>query len=51
MFDILKRLIEKKFYKTKTDAEKKIEVFYATEKLDDIEYTDLTLLVAEKYPE
>lgn len=49
--DLLKKLIEKKYYKEKSDIENKLNVFYAMSKITDEEYSDLTLLVEDTYIE
>lgn len=49
MYKSMKTLIGKKFYKDGETAQKKLDVFYAVNRLTDDEYTDLTTLVEEKY--
>ena len=49
--DLLKKLIEKKYYKEKSDIENKLNVFYAMSKITDEEYSDLILLVEDTYIE
>jgi DNA-binding MltR family transcriptional regulator len=49
--ELLKRLITKKYYKEKADIENKLNVFYAMSKINDEEYSDLTLLVEDTYIE
>ena len=49
IYDLLKKLIEKKFYENKADIQKKLDVFYAMSKITDEEYTELTLLVESNY--
>lgn len=51
MFNVMKKLIEKHFYKTREEALKKIDVFYACERLTDDEYVDLRGIVDAEYPE
>lgn len=46
---LLNNLIEKKFYKNKEEIQNKLDVFYAMSKINDEEYTSLTLKVEEKY--
>ena len=41
--------ITKKFYKTAEEAQTKIDVFYATNRLADEEYTELSVLIEEVY--
>ena len=50
MFNVMKKLIEKKFYKDAEEASNKVDVFYASNKLTDEEYAELTALIAEIYP-
>lgn len=49
MYKSMKNLITRKFYKTASEAQKKLDVFYACNRLSDDEYTELTALVAEVY--
>lgn len=49
MYNAMKKLINKKFYKTAEIAQNKLDVFYACNRLSDDEYTELTTLVAEVY--
>lgn len=49
MFNTMKKLIEKKFYKSANIAQTKIDVFYAVSRLNDEEYTELSLLIQEIY--
>ena len=51
MYNAMKKLISKKFYKTIEDAQQKLDVFYACNRLNDNEYTDLTALASETYTE
>lgn len=51
MYNAMKKLINKKFYKTADAAQNKLDVFYACNRLSDDEYTELTLLVTEVYAE
>ena len=51
MYNAMKKLINKKFYKTAEVAQNKLDVFYACNRLSDDEYTELTLLVTEVYAE
>lgn len=46
---LLENLINKKFYKTKEEIEKKLDIFYAMDKINDTEYSELTLKVREVY--
>ena len=49
MYNSMKKLITKKFYKSAEAAQTKLDVFYACERLTDDEYTELTMLVGEVY--
>lgn len=51
MYKSMKTLIGKKFYKTAELAQKKLDVFYAVNRLTDDEYTELTALVETVYEE
>lgn len=49
MYSTMKKLIEKKFYKTAEVAQDKIDVFFAVGRLTDEQYTELSLLIQEVY--
>ena len=49
MYNVMKKLIEKKFYKTSEEAQNKLDVFYACNRLTDEQYTELTTLIEETY--
>ena len=49
MYNIMKKLIEKKFYKTADDAQTKIDVFYAVSRINDDEYVELSELIKNTY--
>lgn len=49
MYNTMKKLIGKRFYKTAEDAQSKIDVFFAVGRLSDAEYTELAALCAEIY--
>ena len=51
MYSAMKRLITRKFYKTADEAQNKVDVFYAVNRLSDEQYTELASLVAETYSE
>lgn len=51
MYNAMKKLIGKRFYKTGEAAQQKLDVFFAVNRLDDTQYADLTALVAEVYGE
>ena len=47
--EFLKRLITKKFYKEKSEIDYKLNVFYATGKITEEEFTELTILLNDTY--
>ena len=49
MYNAMKRLISRKFYKTADEAQNKLDVFYACNRLTDEQYTELTELVITSY--
>lgn len=49
MYNSMKKLIEKKFYKTAAEAQDKLDVFFAVNRLSAAEYAELTILVEEVY--
>lgn len=49
MYKSMKTLITRKFYKTAELAQKKLDVFFACNRLTDNEYTELTALTADLY--
>lgn len=49
MYKSMKTLITRKFYKVAEAAQKKLDVFFAVNRLTDEEYTELTALVATVY--
>jgi len=51
MFNAMKKLIQKRFYKTFEEAQNKIDVFYAVNRLTDEEYSELAALILEVYGE
>lgn len=51
MYNVMKKLINKKFYATKTEAQDKIDVFFACNRLTDDQYAELTMLIDEVYGE
>lgn len=50
IYNYMKNLINTKFYATKDEAENKVMAFYAVNKLTDDQFTELMMLIAEKYP-
>lgn len=51
MYNTMKKLISRKFYKTAEAAQTKLDVFYAVNRLTDDQYAELTALVEEVYAE
>lgn len=51
MYNAMKTLINKKFYKTAEIAQNKLNVFYAANRLTDDEYLELTTLIQTIYME
>lgn len=51
MANIMENLINNKFYETKKDVEKKLNVFFAFSVITEEEYTRLMQLVESKYTE
>lgn len=49
MYQCMKILISRWFYKSSKDAQDKLDVFYIANRLTDEEYTELTALVATMY--
>ena len=49
MYKMMKKLIEKKFYKTSDEAQGKLDVFFACNRINEDEYTELTMLVETTY--
>lgn len=49
MYNSMKRLVTRKFYKTADEAQNKLDVFYAVNRLTDEQYTELTELVQTTY--
>lgn len=49
MYKSMKVLIGKKFYKTAEDAQTKLDVFFAANRLDDEQYMELTAMVSQTY--
>ena len=47
MYKSMKILIGKKFYRTAEQAQNKLDVFFACNRLTDEEYTELTALTAD----
>lgn len=51
MYSSMKKLISKHFYATASMAQDKLDVFFATNRLTDSEYVELTALVQDVYAE
>lgn len=51
MYAAMKKLITKKFYATAEDAQNKLDVFYACNRITDDQYAELTALIEEVYGE
>ena len=51
MYNAMKTLINKKFYKTAEVAQNKLDIFYAANRLTDDEYLELTTLIQTIYTE
>lgn len=51
MYNSMRKLILKKFYKTMQEAQDKIDVFFAVNRLSDEEYAELSALIQEVYAE
>ena len=51
MFNILKNLISKRFYANKAEAQAKVDICFAMGKITQEQYTDLTILIDQMYPE
>ena len=51
MYRILTNLINKHFYATKEMAIAKVDITFAMGKITEEQYTDLTMLIEEMYPE
>ena len=49
MYSAMKRLISRNFYKTAEEAQNKLDVFYACNRLSDEQYIELTELVVTSY--
>ena len=49
MYNSMKKLIGKKYYRTAEAAQDKIDVFFAVGRLTDGQYTELSLLIDAVY--
>lgn len=51
MYNIMTKLINKRFYKTREEAQQKCDVFFAVGRITDDKYTDLCALIESVYGE
>lgn len=51
MANAMRILINRKFYKTAEEAQKKIDIFFAVGRISEDEYMELAGLIADKYSE
>lgn len=51
MYNIMTKLIDKRFYKTREEAQQKCDVFFAVGRITDDRYTDLCALIESVYGE
>lgn len=51
MYNIMTKLIDKRFYKTREEAQQKCDVFFAVGRITDEQYTDLCALIESVYGE
>ena len=49
MYNIMTKLINKRFYKTKEEAHQKCDVFYAVGRITDEQYTELCAMIDQIY--
>lgn len=49
MYNAMKKLINRRFYKTAEEAQEKLDVFYAMGRLTKEQYEELTALVTSVY--
>jgi len=50
MYNILRKLILRKYYATKEEAIERVDVAYSMQKINAEQYAELTALIEEKYP-
>lgn len=48
---LMTNLINKKFYPTKEESVKKLDVYFAMDRIDETQYAELVMLAEEKYAE
>ena len=51
MYNAMKKLIQRKFYGTAEEAQEKIDVFFAVNRLTSEQYAELSALIEEVYAE
>ena len=51
MYKSMKILINHYFYKTREEAQERLDMFYAKKRLTETQYSELCDLLDEKYPE
>lgn len=51
MYKSIKILINHYFYKTREEAQERLDMFYAKKRLTETQYSELCDLLDEKYPE
>lgn len=51
MYNIMTKLIDKRFYKTREEAQQKCDVFFAVGRITDEQYTELCALIESVYGE
>lgn len=49
MYSAMKKLIEKKFYVTAEEAQEKLDIFFAVNRINAEQYAELTALIGEYY--
>lgn len=50
MYNIMTKLINKRFYANAEDAQNKIDVFFAVGRITDEQYSELAALIEQVYP-
>lgn len=50
MYNIMVKLINKQFYKTREEAQQKCDVFFAVGRITDEQYADLCSTIEKVYP-
>lgn len=49
MYNILKKLINRKYYATKEEANERVDVAFSMQKINETQYAELTALIEEVY--